>query len=118
MSDELVHSGLISYMDENYLTAVDQFSKSLERDPNNFKALIYKACALIKLGEYPAALLCLNNADNLNPNCYDVLYNRARAYLLLGDLKSSQTDLVSLGNIKGLSDEQKENISHISNKLG
>jgi len=117
MSNELIHSGLTAYLEENYRTAIDQLTKSLERSPDNFKALVYRACSYIKLGNYNTAINDLNNANNLNSNAYEVLYNRAIANFFSSNFKDAQTDLDSLRENCNLTDEQRENIRKLDDKL-
>ncbi len=117
MDSDLIHSGLISYMDENFKTAVDQFSKALEKNPDNFEALVYRACSFLKLGNYSSSIDDLNKADKLKENNYEVLYNRAKAYFLSMDFTKGQAELVRLKELSGLSEEQQSNVQSLFSRF-
>jgi tetratricopeptide (TPR) repeat protein len=117
MEKELVNIGLTNYMEENYRTAIDQFSKSLEKSSDNFDALVYRGCSYIKLGDYSSAITDLNHAEKINGNNYEVLYNRAKAYFLNMDNKNGHSDITQAGELSDLSEEQKENISSLASRF-
>ncbi len=117
MSDEFIHTGLTSFLEENYKTAIDQFTKSLEKNNSNIKAFIYRACSYIKQGNYQSAFSDLENASKINASCYDVVYNRARVNFLMGNLAAFKEDLNIVNGLNDLSDEQKSNIDQLSEKL-
>jgi tetratricopeptide (TPR) repeat protein len=117
MSDDFIHSGLTSYIDENYNTAVDQFSKSIQKNENIEQALIYRACSYIQIGDYSSAITDLNYAESLSTNYYEVFYNRAKAFYLCGDFKSSLSDINKLKELNNLTEEQIERVNVLEKKL-
>ncbi len=116
MEFELIKSGLEAYMEENYKTAVDQFSKALEKDTNNVEALIYRAASYNKLGNFSAGLDDLNRAECDNKNeqhSYEIFYNRAKLLINLNNFKSASEDLNKAKSLNGLSDERKTNVEKL-----
>ena len=117
MEDDLIHNGVEAYINQNYKTAVDQFSKCLEKNSENFSALIYRGCSLIKLGEYSGALTDFNNAEKIKGSNYDVLYNRSKAHFMNMDFKSGQDDLNKAQALENLSDEERLSIANLENRF-
>ncbi len=118
MDSELIHSGLISYMDENYKTALDQFSKALEKNSENSEALLYRGSTFIETGNYSNALQDLDKADKLKPNDYEIIYKKALAYFMSMDFTSGNKELNRLKSMsENFNEEQKEKIDSLSRRF-
>ena len=116
MEIELIKSGLISFIEENYKTAIDQFTKALERTPDNIEALIYRGSTFDKIGNYKLGLEDLDKAFAENKNellNYDILYTRAKLYLNSNNFKAALEDLNKAKEIHGLKEEQTSNIDKL-----
>lgn len=116
MEIELIKSGLEAFMQENYQTAIDQFSKALEKDVDNIEGLIYRAASYNKLGNSSAGVEDLNKAESLNKNeehSYEILYNRAKLLINLNNFKSALDDLNKAKSLNGLNDEKKTNLEKL-----
>ncbi len=64
-------------------SAVEDFRKSLELDPNQPKALQRLGLALLRLGKYEEAIAAANQADEMTPNQPEVLDVRAVGSMLI-----------------------------------
>jgi Flp pilus assembly protein TadD len=118
MDSELIHSGLISYMDENYKTAVDQFSKALEKNHDNSEALFYRGASFIKIGNYSSALTDLDKADKLKENDYEIIYKKALAYFMSMDFSSGHKELDRLRKLsENINDEQKDKVEDLTRRF-
>jgi len=118
MDSELIHSGLISYMDENYKTALDQFSKALEKNSENSEALFYRGSSFIEIGDYSSGLKDLDKADKLKQNDYEIIYKKSLAYFMSMDFKSGLKELDRLKLMsENLDDEQKEKLDSLSRRF-
>lgn len=116
MEIELINSGLYAFIQENYKSAADQFSKALEKDPNNIQALIYRAATYYKLGRYASGVDDLNKALSENKNVdfeYEILYNRAKLHISSNNFKAALDDLNRISTIAGLTDEKKANVDKL-----
>ena len=117
MENDLIHSGLISYMDENYKTAVDQFTKSIEKNCENFEALVYRGCSNIKLGNFSSAITDFDMANKFKENNFEVLYNRSKAHFMNMDFAKGHADLAKLQALSDLSEEQKNTVYLLASKF-
>ncbi len=117
MENDLIDSGLISYMDENYKTAVDQFTKSLEKKSDNFEALVYRGCSNIKLGHFSSAISDFDMANKFKENNFEVLYNRSKAHFMNMDFANGHADLAKLKSISDLSEDQKNTVNLLLTKF-
>jgi len=116
MDYELIQSGLEAFIQENYKTSVDQFSKALEKSSENIEALIYRAASYNKLGNFNSGIEDLNKAESENKNeefTYEILYHRAKLFINLNNFKSAQDDLTKAKSLNGLSDEKKTNVEKL-----
>jgi len=116
MELELTRSGLEAFMQENYITAVDQFSKALEKNTNTIEALIYRSASYNMLGDFSAGIDDLNKAESENQIeelSYEIFYNRAKLLINLNNFKSALEDLNKAKNLNGLSDENKTNVEKL-----
>jgi Flp pilus assembly protein TadD len=118
MEEEFTRQGLLSYMDENYKTAIDQFSKALEKNPDNYDVIIFRGCSFSKLGDYSTALSDFNTAEKLKeiPD-FDLLYNRGKTHFLNQDFKQAHEDLSKANELNDINPSQKEKVTQILNRI-
>lgn len=118
MEQEFLNYGLTAFAEENYRTAIENFTKSIEKNSENYNGFLFRACSHIALGEYELALSDLTQAEEINQTLnYDILYNRSRAYLLNMDFKDAQT-CASLGlELPDLTEEQKGKLNNLVNRI-
>ena len=116
MEEELFHYGLTNLIEENYQTAIDYFSKSLEKNIN-YDAYLYRGCAYFKFGDYASAISDFNQAEQLKQNTFAVYYNRAQAHFYNQDNQSGLSDLTKAREFENLSQEQVKNLNSLSNKF-
>jgi tetratricopeptide (TPR) repeat protein len=110
MDDEFLHSGIISFMDEDYKTSIDQFTKGIEKNQNVEDALFYRGCAYIKLGNYSNAISDFSESAKTKGETFELLYSRSKAYFLNLDNVNGQKDLDKISAFDSLSDDQIEKI--------
>ncbi len=110
MEDNLVQSGLAAFIEENYKTAIDQFSKSLQKNSDNYEALLFRGCTFLKTGDYSKAIDDFTQAEKLNGESYELLLNRTKAYFLNMDCASAQADLEKTKKLCNLTEEQKNEV--------
>ncbi|MFO7963785.1 MAG: tetratricopeptide repeat protein [Desulfobacterales bacterium] len=80
--------------------AVDYFSTAIELDPNYCESYVMRGLAFIYKKEYKNALSDFNRAIEINPRDGGILYNRAIANYLDGNIGEAAKDVesaVSLG---------------------
>jgi tetratricopeptide (TPR) repeat protein len=117
MEEEFFNYGLTSLMEENYKTAIEYFSKSLERKSDDYDVYLYKGHAYFKLGDYASAISDFNQAEKLTDNSFDVLYHRAKAHFFNQDFKSGFTDLNRAKQLNYLTGEQLEKVNNLTNRF-
>lgn len=117
MEEEYIHSGLTFYMEENYKSAVEEFSKALENE-NSKDSLMYRGCCHIQLGNYENAIKDLTAALNLSQeNQFDILYHRAKAFYLNQNFQEGQEDITTTLQLQNLTEEQKERINSLQKRF-
>lgn len=75
-----------------YKEAIDDFSRALEYNPNNIKALNYRGAAKILTSDEKGAVLDFNKAISLDSNQADAYSNRAIAYYDLNEYELALKD--------------------------
>lgn len=75
---EYIESGATLYASGQYWSAIEQFKRALELQPNNFKANNNIALAYAKIGETEEARKHFKNALKVDPTALDVSENLAR----------------------------------------
>jgi tetratricopeptide (TPR) repeat protein len=88
-----------AYGDEK--TAIAQFQKAIEMDPEKGDAYFYQGISYGEIGEYPKAISALSRAVILAPEKGAYHYGRGRVYLISGDLEKAMIDFkraAALGN--------------------
>lgn len=74
------YNGNIFYNQKNYEKAIDEFLKALSFQDDFENALLYLAFSYQSKKEYEKALDTYNKLVEINPNNYDVWYNRSKIY--------------------------------------
>ncbi len=88
-----------AYGDEK--TAIAQFQKAIEMDPEKGDAYFYQGISYGEIGEYPKAISALSRAVILAPEKGAYHYGRGRVYLISGELEKAMIDFkraAALGN--------------------
>jgi Tfp pilus assembly protein PilF len=116
MEQSLISSGLESFLNDDFKTAIDNFSKALEKNADNIDCLVYRAVAYIKVGQNENAITDLNNAEKIEKR-FDVLYNRGKAYFYNEEFDKATTDLKEALEVKDISDERKSLVQNLLNKM-
>ena len=106
MENDLNHAGLVCYINDDLRTAVDNFTKALDKN-NTIDSLVYRGSTYIKLGEYTKAIIDFDNAQNIEAR-FDVFYNRAKARFYDLDFEKAKEDLQKALESKDINDERKE----------
>ena len=116
MEIELVKQGLKEFINENYKTSIDQFSKALEKNPHCTEAFIYRASSNEKLGNYNLAIEDLDKAqleENYSQYEYDILYGRAKLLIYLNIFKPALEELTKAKQLENLTEEKKSNLEKL-----
>lgn len=81
-----------SYSEQDYQGAIEDYSKSLNLDPDNAETYNYRGTAYFRLGNYQKALLDFDRAIGLKPDLAVAYYNRGYVRQELGDKKGAIED--------------------------
>lgn len=76
------NEGVSLYDQGRYSEAIIKFDRSLEIDPTNKEAWLYKGLSLDDLGRYPEALICYDKAIAIDPYYVIPWYNKG---IILGN---------------------------------
>jgi tetratricopeptide (TPR) repeat protein len=117
MEDNLLQIGMTAFIEENYETAIDQFSKSIEKNADNSEALLFRGCSYLKLGYYDKAVSDFNQTEILSGEFYHLLVNRSQAHFFNMDFKQSHADLSKLKSMTNLNDYQLKQIKSLEDNL-
>lgn len=102
------HYGLAHADKEEFLSAVEDYRRAMECNPNLAPAYLERGILLWReLGRASHALRDLNTALTLKPNWGDALFTRGLAYQAAGDYHAAMNDLdayVKQGDKKWRSD--------------
>ena len=89
-----IHSLWMRASSETTLSGkVDVYNEILEHRPDDVEAIIYKADAVLDLGEANWALNLTNQALQIDNNYADAFYQRAKVYSVLGFIENAIEDL-------------------------
>ena len=113
MEEELISNGLTAYIEDNLQTALSYFSKAIEKNENNEKALLYRACTYNKLGEYEIAL---RDLEKVNNDSFDVSYQKAFAYFNSEKFEEAKKTISKVDSTT-LSSEDKNRLNILLAKL-
>ncbi|OHD16136.1 MAG: hypothetical protein A2087_10510 [Spirochaetes bacterium GWD1_61_31] len=86
------HRGMACFAESRYQDALDDFSVTLQYDPNCYKAAYYRGVVHSVLENYSQAIEDFNLALELHPYHFYSLYRRSQAYFHLGDYPKSLAD--------------------------
>ena len=86
------HRGMAYFARSHYEEAIDDFSKSLELDPQSYKSAYYKGIIYSVLQRYSQAVDAFNLALTINPYQPYCLYRRGQAYYHLEDYPKALGD--------------------------
>lgn len=89
----LVDDGIEAVKKGDYATAIHLWSKAIELDPNNDKALINRATAYKSTGNLNGALADIDAVLKLDPNNLNAYFTRANLYDMQGKPKEAIADL-------------------------
>ena len=95
-----IHRGMACFSDSHYQGAFEDFSKSIELYPQNWRAFYYRNVIHQINQNYEDALEDLNRSLQLDPYQFDSLFNRSRVYFHLGDYPKAAADCEQALNIK------------------
>jgi tetratricopeptide (TPR) repeat protein len=113
MEEELISNGLSAFIEDNFQTAVSYFSKVLEKNESNERALLYRACAHNKIGEYE---LALKDLTQIKTESFEILYQRAIAHLYGENFEEAKKALNEAKKINQ-SDTQEKKLSSLLTRL-
>ncbi len=95
-----IHRGMAYFSESNYDQALEEFSKSLELNYENWRVFYYRAVIHQIMQNYPTALEDINQCLHLDPYQFDSLYSRATIYFHLGDYPKALADCEQALNIE------------------
>ena len=95
-----IHRGMACFSDSHYQEAFEDFSKSIELYPQNWRAFYYRNVIHQINQNYKEAMEDLNRSLQLEPYQFDSLFNRGRVYFHLGDYPKALADCEQALNIE------------------
>jgi len=90
-------AGWIYYEGRQYDNAIQQYTKTLEMEPDYVPALLDLGTAYMKLGDYRSAIAQFEKARTVDRDSVLVLSDLAQAYALSGDKARQQNSCTSCG---------------------
>jgi Flp pilus assembly protein TadD len=112
--EELLSAGLTAFIQDNYQTALSYFSKALEKDAENEKALLYRASTYNKIGEYD---LALKDLHLVKTEYFELLYQRALAHFHNEKVEEAKKDLQKAKELKSLTNEELKRLNNLLIRL-
>ena len=88
------------FSESHYEKALEDFSRSIQLYPENWRAFYYRGVIHQINQSYTEALKDLNRCLQLDPYQFDSLYNRSRVYLHLDDYPKAFADCEQALNIE------------------
>ncbi|TVR92739.1 MAG: tetratricopeptide repeat protein [Spirochaetaceae bacterium] len=88
----LVHRGMAEFSRAKYEEAIRDFTKTLELDSTNVKALYYRGTVFRMMGQHGESLADLDRCIDIDPYQFDGLYARAQLRYELGDYALAMAD--------------------------
>ncbi len=95
-----IHRGMAFFAVPLYDRAMEDFTKAIELNRENYKAFYYRGLTCQILNDYHRALTNFNQCLELNPCLFDPLYNRAQVRLNLGDYENALHDCEQALNLQ------------------
>jgi putative GTP pyrophosphokinase len=89
------HRGMAFFARSHYEEAIEDFSKSLELDPQSYKAAYYRGIVCSVLERYIPAIESFDRARTINPYQPYCLYRRGQVYYHLEDYPQALADCES-----------------------
>jgi putative GTP pyrophosphokinase len=86
------HRGMALFSQSKYDEAIADFTRSLELDPNDYKAAYYRGVVHSVLQDFEAAVSDFDLALAINPYHFYSRYRRAMAYWHIGDYAQALSD--------------------------
>lgn len=86
------HRGMAFFAESKYEEAVADFTRTLELDPQCYKAAYYRGVVRSVRSEYPEAVRDFELALDIHPYHFYSLYRRSQAYYHLGDYPKALAD--------------------------
>lgn len=86
------HRGMAYFAQSRYQEAINDFSASLELDPQSYKAAYYRAVVKSVLQRYSEAIDDFSLSLKINPYQHFSLFRRGQAYYHLGDYPKALAD--------------------------
>ncbi len=87
-----IYRGLCHHTQGEYASAVIDYTKAAEIEPDFEDIYINRGNSYLELGQYDLALTDYNHAHELAPDFIDVYLNRGNVYLDMGDFESALAD--------------------------
>jgi len=103
-----VHRGMAYFAYSSYEKALEDFTRSLQLDPDNHRALYFRGLTQQIRHSYRDALADFSACLAINPYQFQPLYSRAQIYGLLGDYTHALADCRQALKIEPESSEAKE----------
>lgn len=88
----LVHRGMAEFSCAKYEEAIRDFTRTLELDATNVKALYYRGTVYRMMGRHAESLADLDRCIDIDPYQFDGLYARAQLRFELGDYALAMSD--------------------------
>ncbi len=98
------HRGMAYFTRNDYDSALDDFKKSFEFDPSNFRSVYYEGIVHSIRKDFRAAADCFTASLNLNGYQSHAFYRRALAYFELNEYENAMSDVAAAMRL-GLNDE-------------
>ena len=92
-TSEQTGKGFLNVINNDYESAIEHFSKSIELEPNNAIAYHQRGLAYYNIGYYQKALKDFNKTIELNPQHLDAHGNRSLVKLELKDYQGALDDI-------------------------
>lgn len=80
--------------DKQYKTVVEQTTKWIDEEPDNYNPWMYRGTAYLLSKHYYPAVLNSTKALALKPDCFEALNNRGAAYMIMNMAPESMADLL------------------------
>ncbi|MFN5538450.1 MAG: tetratricopeptide repeat protein [Candidatus Melainabacteria bacterium] len=99
-SNQSYNQAVNDFASQNWQSAIDNFTKAIEIDPDSARAYLQRGVAKRKTNDYSGAIVDYGQAIEIDPDLYEAYVNRGVAKSLLFDYKGAIKDYSSALNIK------------------
>lgn len=107
------HRGMAYFAQNIYENALEDFAKSFEYDPKNFRSIYYEGIVFTVLNRNAEAVKCFDKSLEINSFQSHVFYRRGLTYYNMGEYQLAMADVTNAFNL-GLDDED---LRELRNKL-